>query len=87
MDGLEVGVFTSQPVAAVAGGRRRRRRRPDAAQSYSWHLIHDERPRTWCGIEFSYAFSRRCLWSDTPENQRCEICIAQLERVGQAQTH
>jgi hypothetical protein len=87
MDGLKVGVYTSQPVDADAGGHRRRRRRPVADPSYRWHLIQDERPRTWCGIEFSYAFSRRCLWSDTPEDQRCETCVARVELVAQTQTH
>jgi hypothetical protein len=84
MDGFEMAVFTSQQVevAVVAGGRRSRRRPP--VPSYSWHLIHAERPLTWCGLEFSYAFSQRRPWSETPENQRCRSCIGRLERVSLA---
>ncbi len=78
MDGYEVAVFTSP--AAVEGVGRRWRRHPPASSS-SWHLIQNERPVTWCGIDFSYAFSPRRLWSKTPEDQRCHICVGRLERV------
>ncbi len=81
MDGFEMAVFTSQPVdVAVAGGGGRWRRRPPVP-SYSWHLIHAERPLTLCGLKFSYAFARRRRWSETPEDQRCQSCIERLERV------
>ena len=81
MDGFEMAVFTSQHVeGAVTGGGGRWRRRPPVS-SYSWHLIHAERPLTWCGLEFSYADSRRRLWSDTPEDERCHSCIGRHERV------
>jgi hypothetical protein len=86
MDGFEMAVFTSQRVdGAVTGGGRRWRRRPPVP-SYSWHLIHAERPLTWCGLEFSYTYSKRRLWSETPEDQRCQSCIARLERVTHADT-
>ena len=79
MDGFEVAVFTSQP---VDGGRRRRRRSQEL--SYGWHLMHAQRPLTWCGIEFSYAYSRRRLWSETPPEHRCPDCEERLERARQA---
>ena len=86
MDGYEMAVFTSQPVdAAEAGSGGRWRRRPPVP-SYSWHLIHAERPLTWCGLNFSYAFARRRRWSDIPEDQRCQSCVGRLERVSQAHT-
>ncbi len=86
MDGFEMAVFTSQPVdVAVAGGGGRWRRRPPVP-SYSWHLIHDERPLTWCGLKFSYAFAPRRRWSETPEYQRCQSCIGRLERVNHTDT-
>ena len=82
MDGFEVAVFTGQPVDGRGGaGRRRRRRTLDP--SYSWHLMRDDRPLTWCGIEFSYAYSRRRLWSEAPEEQRCGSCTERLQRVTQ----
>ena len=82
MDGFEVAVFTSQPVDGTGrGGRRRRRRSPDS--SYSWHLMRDDRPLTWCGIEFSYAYSRRRLWNEAPVEQRCASCAERLQRVTQ----
>lgn len=85
MDEFEVAVFTSQAVDGKAGGRRRRRRSPDL--SFSWHLMHAERPLTWCGIEFSYAYSRRRLWSETPADQRCQSCMERYERrANQADT-
>jgi hypothetical protein len=85
VDGFETAVFTSQLVDVAAGGARRWRRRPPVSP-YSWHLIHAERPLTWCGLEFSYAFSQRRLWSETPEDQRCQSCIGRLERVGHSDT-
>lgn len=86
MDGFEVAVFTSQLVdVAVAGGGRRWRRRPPVP-SYSWHLVQTQRPLTWCGLEFSYAFSQRRLWSETPEEQRCQSCVDRLERVSLGKT-
>jgi hypothetical protein len=85
MDDFEVAVFTSQSAGGSTGGRLRRRRTPDL--TYSWHLMHAERPLTLCGIEFSYAYSRRRLWNETPENQRCRSCLErQQRRVSRADT-
>jgi hypothetical protein len=85
MDEFEVAVFTGRPVdGRVRGGRRRRRLSPDL--SYGWHLMQAERPLTWCGIEFSYAYSRRRLWSETPEEQRCESCLERRQRVSRTDT-
>jgi hypothetical protein len=82
MDEFEVAVFTNQPVdGRTGGGKKRWRRSP--APSYSWHLMRAERPLTRCGVEFSYAYSRRRLWNETPEDQRCPSCVAGLERMSQ----
>jgi hypothetical protein len=43
----------------------------------SWHLIDAMRALTWCGIDIGYG-NRRRLWSETPEDQRCAICIRRL---------
>jgi len=86
MDGFEMAVFTSQTIEAAATGERGRWRRRRPAPSYSWHLIHAERPLTWCGLEFSYAFARRSRWSETPDDQRCQSCIGRLERVSRTDT-
>jgi hypothetical protein len=80
--GFEMAVFTTQPFDAAIGGRGRWRRH-SPSPSYRWHLIHDERPLTWCGLEFSYAFSERRSWSQTPGDQRCQSCMDRLERVSQ----
>lgn len=81
MDRFEMAVFTSQPFDVAVVGGRGRWRRHSPVPSYGWHLIHDERPLTWCGLEFSYAFSERRPWSETPEDQRCQNCMGRLERV------
>ena len=86
MDGFEMAVFTSQPVDVAVAGRGGRWRRRPPVRSYSWHLIHAERPLTWCGLEFSYAFAQRRRWSETPEDQRCQSCIERLERESHADT-
>jgi hypothetical protein len=86
MDGFEMAVFTTPTVdAAMVGGGRRSRRRPPLP-SYGWHLIHAERPLTWCGLQFSYAFSQRRRWSETPEDQRCQSCVGRLERLSHTYT-
>jgi hypothetical protein len=86
MEGFEMAVFTTQraDVAVVGGGRRSRRRPP--VPSYGWHLIHAERPLTWCGLAFSYAFSQRRFWKETPEDQRCRSCVRRLEQVSHTNT-
>jgi hypothetical protein len=86
MDGFEMAVFTGQPFDVAVVGGRGRWRRHSPVPSYSWHLIHDERPLTWCGLEFRYAFSQRRPWSETPEDQRCQNCVARLERVSHTDT-
>ena len=87
MDGFEVAVFTSGQLvdaAMMGGGRRWRRGQP--ISSARWHLIQTERPLTYCGLEFSYAFSERRLWSETPQDQRCQSCVGRLERVSRTNT-
>jgi hypothetical protein len=85
MDGFEMAVFTSQPVdVAVTGGGGRWRRRP-RARAYGWHLLHAERPLTWCGLHISYTEPRR-PWSEIPEDQRCQNCVGRLERVSHTDT-
>ena len=87
MEGFEIAVYMSQLVEPeAAGGSRRWRRRPPVP-SYGWHLIHAERPLTWCGLEFSYAYSQRRLWSETPEEHRCESCSGRLQRVSRPDTN
>jgi hypothetical protein len=39
-----------------------------------WHVADAERARTWCGIDVGYGKPRR-RWSETPEAQRCQICV------------
>jgi hypothetical protein len=39
-----------------------------------WHVADAERARTWCGIDVSYGSPRR-RWSETPEDQRCQMCM------------
>lgn len=42
-----------------------------------WHLIDAMRGRTWCGLKLAYA-GRRELWSETPADERCEMCLLRL---------
>ena len=44
------------------------------AETALWHLAEVERALTWCGLDVGYGNPRR-RWSETPENQRCELCI------------
>jgi hypothetical protein len=39
-----------------------------------WHVADAERARTWCGLDVDYGNPRR-RWSETPEDQRCQICV------------
>jgi hypothetical protein len=39
-----------------------------------WHLADAERALTLCGIDVGYGNPRR-RWSETPEDQRCQMCI------------
>jgi len=48
------------------------------ANSSLWHVADAERALTWCGIDVGYGNPRR-RWSETPEDQRCQMCI---DRVG-----
>ena len=43
-----------------------------------WHVADAERARTWCGIDVSYGSPRR-RWSETPEDQRCQMCVDCIE--------
>lgn len=45
-----------------------------SSDSSLWHVADAERARTWCGIDVGYDNPRR-RWSDTPEEQRCQICM------------
>jgi hypothetical protein len=83
-----MAVFTCQRPDGTAEGRgKRRRRRHSPTPLYHWHLIQDERPFTWCGLEFSYPFSRRLLWAETPEDQRCQSCKGRHEEMGRTNTN
>ena len=42
-----------------------------------WHLAQSERPFTLCGLLIEYG-SRRLLWSDTPDDGRCALCVRRL---------
>src|ERR1700761_3850829 len=44
-----------------------------------WHIIDEERALTWCGLFLTQGSDRR-LFSETPEDRRCQICI---ERFGE----
>lgn len=44
----------------------------------SWHLAEDARLLTLCGRIIEYG-SRRRLWVEVPETDRCQLC---LERLG-----
>ena len=50
------------------------------ADSSLWHVADVERALTWCGIDVGYGNPRK-RWSETPANQRCQMC---LDRVGRA---
>jgi hypothetical protein len=45
-----------------------------------WHIIDAERELTWCGLFLSQGSGRRPL-SETPENRRCDICVARFGEV------
>jgi hypothetical protein len=42
-----------------------------------WHIINAEQSLTWCGLFLSQGSERR-LWSETPEDRRCETCIGRF---------
>jgi hypothetical protein len=42
-----------------------------------WHIIDAERSLTWCGLFLSQGSERR-LWSETPEDRRCETCVGRF---------
>lgn len=45
--------------------------------SMTWHLAHALRSETICGLVVHYG-SRQRLWADTPEGDRCSVCLAAL---------
>lgn len=47
---------------------------PDSAL---WHLADVQRALTFCGLDVGYGNPRRA-WPETPENSRCQMCLAQL---------
>jgi hypothetical protein len=49
------------------------------ADSSLWHVADVERALTWCGIDVGYGNPRR-RWSETPEDQRCQMCMDRLQR-------
>jgi hypothetical protein len=44
-----------------------------------WHVADAERAITWCGLDVGYGNARR-RWSETPEDQRCQMCLDRLRR-------
>ena len=42
-----------------------------------WHIIDAKRALTWCGLFLSGGSDRR-LWSETPEERRCEACVGRF---------
>ena len=44
-----------------------------------WHVADAERALTWCGIDVGYGNERR-RWSETPEDQRCQMCVDRFWR-------
>ena len=77
---FESAVYVSQLVeSADAGGWRRRR----PVRVYRWHLVHDERALTWCGLGISFRNPRR-PWSAIAEDRRCQVCSRRLDRVSRA---
>jgi hypothetical protein len=42
-----------------------------------WHIIDAERELTWCGLFLSQGSERRPL-SETPDDRRCETCVARF---------
>jgi hypothetical protein len=42
-----------------------------------WHIVDAERALTWCG-QFLSPGSERRLFSDTPEERRCQTCIGRF---------
>jgi hypothetical protein len=53
------------------------------ADSSLWHVADVERALTWCGIDVGYGNPRR-RWSETPEEQRCQMCLDRLWRSSKA---
>jgi hypothetical protein len=48
------------------------------ADSALWHIANVQRALTECGLNVGYGKERK-PWSETPENRRCQMCIAQLD--------
>ena len=47
---------------------------PDSAL---WHLADVRRALTLCGLDVGYGNPRK-LWTETPENRRCQMCVGRL---------
>jgi len=78
MDGrFESAVFISQLIDGYGAGGWRRRR---LVRSACWHMIDDNGALTRCGIAFSYTSPRR-PWRAIADDQRCQSCLEQHERV------
>ena len=43
-----------------------------------WHIINVEQSLTWCGLFLSQGSERR-LWSETPEDRRCQTCMGRFD--------
>ena len=44
-----------------------------------WHMIDVERALTWCSLFLTNGWERS-LWSETPEDRRCETCVGRFAR-------
>jgi hypothetical protein len=42
-----------------------------------WHIVDAEQAVTWCGMFLTQGSERR-LWSETPQDRRCETCIGRF---------
>jgi hypothetical protein len=48
-----------------------------ARESALWHLADAQRALTLCGLDVGYD-KPRLPWAATPEDSRCQMCLAQL---------